>query len=110
MDPASVNAVGLKFHIGSVLIHSRELRPIEDSYPLGLELDYAWHKISQKAWESCMCYPKMGVALTYWDYDNPDVREAMLAVVWPAAMDGDLKAVAAVRRIVDAECRVLGLI
>jgi hypothetical protein len=71
--PASVRMIGAKFHVGSVLIHSRELRPIEDSYPLGVELDFAWHKISRKAWESCMCYPKLGMALTFWDYDNPDV-------------------------------------
>ena len=69
----SVKLVGLKFHLGSVLIHSRELRPIEDSYPLGVEFNLAWHKISQKAWESCMCYPKLGISLTYWDFDNPDV-------------------------------------
>ena len=66
----TVKMVGLKLHKGSVLIHSRDLRPIEDSYPTGIELDLAWHKISQKAWESCRCYPKLGVALTYWDYDN----------------------------------------
>ena len=50
--PNAVKLAGLKFHVGSILIHSRELRPIEDSYPLGVELDLAWHKISQKAWES----------------------------------------------------------
>lgn len=70
---SSVKLVGLKLHKGSVLIHSRDLRPIEDSYPTGVELDLAWHKISQKAWESCHCYPKLGVALTYWDYDNKEV-------------------------------------
>ena len=69
----TVKLVGLKFHVGSVLIHSRELRPIKDSYPTGLEFDLAWHKISKKAWESCMCYPKLGVALTYWDFDNKEV-------------------------------------
>ncbi len=69
----SVKLVGLKIHKGTVLIHSRELRPIEDSYPTGIELDLAWHKISQKAWESCMCYPKLGIALTYWGYDNKEI-------------------------------------
>ncbi len=69
----AVNLVGLKFHVGSVLVHSRELRPIKDSYPTGIELDFAWHKISQKAWESCMCYPKLGIALTYWGYDNKEI-------------------------------------
>lgn len=68
-----VKLVGLKLHKGSVIIHSRDLRPIEDSYPTGLELDLGWHKISQKAWESCECYPKVGVSLTFWDFDNQDV-------------------------------------
>lgn len=72
-SPDAVKQVGLTFHVGSVLIHSRDLRPIEDSYPLGVELDLAWHKVSEKAWESCMCYPRLGMALTYWDYDNPQV-------------------------------------
>ena len=71
--PSSVKMLGIKLHKGSVLIHSRDLRPIEDSYPTGLELDFAWHKISKRAWESCLCYPKLGVALTYWDYDNKEV-------------------------------------
>ena len=35
--------------------------------------------------------------------------EAMLAVVWPKAMSGDVAAVGMARRIVDAECRLLGL-
>lgn len=69
----SVKLIGLKLHKGSVLIHSRDLRPIEDSYPTGVEVDLAWHKGSLKAWESCLCYPKLGVALTYWDYDNREV-------------------------------------
>lgn len=39
-----------------------------------------------------------------------DRLEALLAVVWPKAMTGDIQAVAAARRIIDAECRVLGLV
>lgn len=70
---SSVKLIGLKINKGSVLIHSRELRAIEDSYPTGIELDLAWHKISQKAWESCQCYPKLGISLTYWGYDNKRV-------------------------------------
>ena len=70
---STVQLFGLRLHQGSVLIHSRHLRPIEDSYPIGLELDLAWHKTSKSAWESCLCYPKIGVATTFWDYDNPDI-------------------------------------
>ena len=68
-----VKEIGLRLHQGFVLIHSRHLRPIKDSYPTGLEFDLAWHKVSQKAWESCHCYPKLGIATSFWDYDNPEV-------------------------------------
>lgn len=39
-----------------------------------------------------------------------DRLEALLAAVWDKAMTGDIHAVAAARRIVDAESRVLGLV
>ena len=69
----SVTLIGIKAHKGAVLIHSRDLRAIRDSYPSGLEMDLAWHKISQRSWNSCLCYPRLGIALTFWNYDNPEV-------------------------------------
>ncbi|MBT8220570.1 MAG: acyloxyacyl hydrolase [Bacteroidia bacterium] len=65
--------IGLKLHQGFVLVHSRELRPIEDSYPTGLELNLAWHKTSEKAWRACHCYPKLGISVAFWNYDNKEV-------------------------------------
>ncbi|NNE28549.1 MAG: acyloxyacyl hydrolase [Saprospiraceae bacterium] len=65
--------LGLRVHQGSVLIHSEDVRPIQNSFPTGLEFDLTWHKTTDQAWNSCLCYPKLGVALTFWDYDNPEV-------------------------------------
>ncbi len=65
--------IGLKLHQGFVLVHSRHLRPIRNSYPTGLELDFALHYTRQKAWDACHCYPRLGVALSFWEYDNPDI-------------------------------------
>lgn len=64
------------------------------------------------AWKAVQASLKAVQADTVDEYRalSLDRLEAMLAVVWPAAMHGDLKAVAAVRRIVDAECRLLGLV
>lgn len=62
--------IGLKAHYGKVLIHSRDLRPIKDSYPLGLSADFAWQFLGKKSWEFCNCYPRAGVILTGWDFDN----------------------------------------
>lgn len=69
----AVNLLGARFHKGFVLIHSRDLVPVRHSNPSGLEIDWAWHKVSRKAWQSCHCYPKVGAALSLWDYDQPDI-------------------------------------
>lgn len=68
-----VKMIGFKIHQGYVLIHSRDLVPVKNSYPIGLEFDFAWHKVSEKAWMSCNCYPKTGIAISFWDYDSPEI-------------------------------------
>ena len=73
-DPGGVvKQLGVRLHQGTVLVHSRHVRSVANSYPRGLEVNLAWQRTSRAAWESCLCYPKMGVAFTTWDYDNPDV-------------------------------------
>jgi len=58
---------------GKIILHSQELRPIGNSYPIGFSLDYGKHKSSQKAWDACNCYPKSGISLSFWDFDNREV-------------------------------------
>jgi hypothetical protein len=65
--------VGLKPHYGFVLIHSRDIRPIEDSYPYGLSLEFSWHFNSQRAFNRCLCFPRLGLSTTFWDYDNRQI-------------------------------------
>lgn len=67
------NYVGARFNYGYILIHSRDLRPIKNSYPVGIELDFGKHKISEKAWSSCNCFPKSGISISFWDFDNKEV-------------------------------------
>ncbi|HKK38533.1 MAG TPA: acyloxyacyl hydrolase [Cryomorphaceae bacterium] len=61
------------YHKGFVIVHSRAVRAIEDSYPQGFQLDFGKHNTSEKIWNACNCYPRTGVSLTFWDFDNPDV-------------------------------------
>ncbi len=68
-----VKFLGLRPHYGFVLIHSRELAPVRHSNPFGMELNLAWQKTSARAWESCNCYPRLGLAATFWDFDQPDI-------------------------------------
>jgi len=65
--------IGLKPHYGNIIIHSREIRDIKDSYPLGLEVDFSWHKNKQKQWDNCHCYPRVGFLINYFYYDNPEI-------------------------------------
>lgn len=74
--------LGVRAHAGFVLIHSEDLVPVKNSYPVGLEFDLAWHKLSERAWESCNCYPKMGVALTVWDYDDEVLGEGVTGMFY----------------------------
>lgn len=64
---------GLKLHQGFVIIHSKEIRAIKNSYPNGIEFDLAWHSTSKKSWSSCHCYPRLGVSTTFWNFDNKEI-------------------------------------
>jgi hypothetical protein len=65
--------LGAKPHYGFVLIHSRDVRPVKDSYPYGLSVEVSWHYNSKKAFERCLCFPRLGVSTSFWDYDNREI-------------------------------------
>jgi len=69
----SIPVVGLKADYGFVILHSQDIRPIGQSYPRGLSLELSWHAKSQKAYNSCLCFPRLGLSTTFWDFDNPKV-------------------------------------
>ena len=64
---------GLSFHKAFILIHSEDVRPIEDSYPTGLQLDLTWQQRSLESWNKCRCFPKIGASVQLWDFDNPEI-------------------------------------
>jgi len=65
--------IGINFEYGSLLKHAPTLRQIPDAYPSGISVDWSKLLLTQKAWDFCSCFPKVGVNLTYWSFDNPDV-------------------------------------
>lgn len=58
---------------GFILIHSRDVRSVEDSYPWGIQVDGFWHWNRLSTYRQCRCYPKVGFSLKRFDYDNPSV-------------------------------------
>nr|WP_299343744.1 acyloxyacyl hydrolase [Allomuricauda sp.] len=65
--------LGVSLDYGYLLKHSESLRQIDDSFPFAIRLDASKQLLTKKAWEFCNCFPKVGVSLAYWDWDNPDV-------------------------------------
>ncbi|MEM8929072.1 MAG: acyloxyacyl hydrolase [Bacteroidota bacterium] len=64
---------GLSFDYGFLLKHSESLRQIDDSFPFGVRLDASKLLLTTKSWEFCNCYPRVGVSLAYWNWDNAEV-------------------------------------
>lgn len=69
----NIPVVGLRADYGFVILHSQDIRPIGQSYPRGLSVELSWHYKSAKAYNSCLCFPRLGLSTTFWDFDNPKV-------------------------------------
>ncbi len=66
-------SLGFKLNQGVVWAHSRDIQGLRNSYPTGLEFNFSWHHTGEDAWSSCHCYPKLGVAVTFWNFDHPEI-------------------------------------
>ena len=66
-------SVGLRIHGGYFLKHSSSLFALKESYPWGFEADLAWQLTGMKAYAFCSCYPRVGVSINYFNYDNGPV-------------------------------------
>ncbi|NNJ80957.1 MAG: acyloxyacyl hydrolase, partial [Flavobacteriaceae bacterium] len=65
--------LGLSFDYAFLLKHTESLREIDDANPIAVRLDWSKHLITRKSWDFCNCFPRVGVSLAYWNWDNPDV-------------------------------------
>lgn len=68
----SAFSLGLRGHVGYLLKHSSEFE-FRQSYPWGLEADFGWQLVSDKAYRFCSCYPRVGFAVNYINFDNGPV-------------------------------------
>jgi hypothetical protein len=74
--------IGIRPHYGYILLHSKKIREIKNSYPLGFEVDFSWHKNGLKHWNNCHCYPRTGILISYFYYDNPKILGDGIAAVY----------------------------
>ncbi|MFD3000457.1 acyloxyacyl hydrolase [Pontibacter toksunensis] len=74
-------SIGLLGHYGFIIPHSREIREVSDSNPWGTEVDVGFHFTDAKAWQYLQAYPRLGVSLAYYNFDNPEVLGSAYALV-----------------------------
>ncbi len=72
-DTISPSVIGIRSHLAFVLIHSKSVRSIRNSYPVGFGIDLKKRYTSKRARQACNCYPMIGFSLTYWDFNNPQI-------------------------------------
>lgn len=58
---------------GFLFLHSQDVAPIGQSYPAAIALNVQRWLLADSYWESCNCYPKLGLSLGAHYYDNPEV-------------------------------------
>ena len=73
--------IGLRGHYGFIIPHSRDIRDVSDSNPWGTEVDISFHFTDAKAWQYVQGYPRLGVSLAYYNFDNPEVLGNAYALV-----------------------------
>lgn len=74
--PLLVGAYGL----GSFIIpHTPSIRHLAVSHPTGVEINVQRQTNGQEPWHAWYRYPKIGLALTYYDYHNPRLGRSYAA-------------------------------
>jgi hypothetical protein len=66
----SLFSIGAGHQRGFIFAHSQAVQNTKGSYPKGLELILSWQRNDAAVWDLCNCYPRKGLLLAYYDYDN----------------------------------------
>ncbi|MGB3607932.1 acyloxyacyl hydrolase, partial [Psychroserpens sp.] len=64
---------GVNIDYAYILKHSENLKSIDDAFPKSVGISWSKLLLTKSAWEFCNCFPRLGVDLAYWDWDNRDV-------------------------------------
>lgn len=68
-----VQSMEMSGDYGFVILHSQAIRPIGKSYPFAVGGEYSFWLLKDENWEDCNCFPRLGLNLSYHDFDNPHV-------------------------------------
>ncbi len=65
-----INSIGLSAYYGYIFVHSPQVQKTEGARPRGVSVDWIWQLIDEKTWNTCNCYPRMGLSVSYFNFDN----------------------------------------
>jgi len=66
----SLFSIGAGHQRGFIFAHSQAVQNTKGSHPRGMELMLSWQRNDAASWDLCNCYPRKGLLLAYYDYDN----------------------------------------
>jgi len=70
---AKLFSLGFTYHYGFAIPHAKEVVNIRGTNPVGYELNLNWLLYTKETWDDCHCYPRLGLFLSYYDFDITEV-------------------------------------
>ncbi|MBC6608896.1 acyloxyacyl hydrolase [Hymenobacter sp. BT188] len=67
---------------GFIIAHTPRVAHLVQAHPTGFELNWQRQTTGNAPWHAWYRYPKVGVALTYYDYHNPVLGKSYAATVY----------------------------
>jgi hypothetical protein len=71
--------LGAGAQYGFIFAHSEAVENTKGSYPYGTEILLSWQRNDRKSWDLCNCYPRKGLLLAYYNYDNDVLGSSILS-------------------------------
>lgn len=70
---STIVSAGYAAQYGSILPHSRDLAQFAGHRPWGFQAEISRLRLNKSSWDHCNCYSKNGIALSYYNFGDPDV-------------------------------------
>lgn len=70
---------GLGVQYGTIFAHSEDVQNTSGAKPIGIEGIVSWQRNDAAAYSLCLCYPRQGLLLAYYDYDVEFLGESATA-------------------------------
>jgi hypothetical protein len=77
--PTNMFSTGLGIQHGFIFAHSARVENTKGSNPTGIEMILSWQRNDPMIWNLCNCYPRRGLLLSYYDYDNKVLGKGLTA-------------------------------